>query len=220
MFARSHGIKTNLKTFTTALALTTALTVGGLVYGQSATAADLPIPSGTYAVDPTHASVIWKVRHLGLADYTARFNTLDATLEFNAEDPAASSVDVTIDPASVDTDYPNAEQKDFNAELRGEQFFNTGEFPAITFKSTSIDITGDNTGTITGDLTLLGVTKPVTLDVTMNGYLEEHPFTKDAALGFSGTTTVKRSEFGLDYGVPYVGDDVKVLIEAEFNRVP
>lgn len=191
-----------------------ALTVPGVAKAQS-----LDIPSGTYKLDPTHGSVIWKVTHLGLSHYTARFNKLDATITLDAAHPDQSTVVATIDPASVDTDYPYPQNRDFNAELRDdERFFKVHQFPQITFKSTGIELTGDHAGKITGDLTLLGVTRSVTLDAVLNGTLAEHPYAKQPAVGFSAVTTVKRSDFGMDWGLPFVGDDVQVLIEAEFIK--
>lgn len=185
-----------------------------------AQAEPITIPSGVYELDLGHASIVWKIDHLGLSNYTARFNDFDATLNFDVENPANSSVTVTIDPTSVDTDYPYADQKDFNAALvNQENFFNASVFPDITFQSTGIEVTGDRTGKITGDLTLLGITRPVTLDVTMNGFLEEHPFAGGIpAVGFSGTTTITRSDWGMDWGIGNIGDEVEILIEAEFVK--
>ena len=175
-------------------------------------------PSGTYTLDPTHASVVWKVSHLGLSGYTARFDKIDATLEWNSEDPTASSVSVTIDPMSVSTGYPKTEESDFDKKLAtGEDWFNAGEFATITFTSTAVEMTGEDTGTVTGDLTLLGVTKPITLDVTFNGGLMNR-FAQKWAMGFSGTTTLSRSEWGFDTYVPTIGDEVTILIEAEFIK--
>jgi len=174
------------------------------------------VPSGTYALDKTHASVTWKVSHLGLSNYTARFTEMDASITFDAANPEKSSVMATINPASVETDFPNADQVDFDAEIRGKQFFDAGEFASITFKSTKLTMKDANHGTMEGNLTFHGVTKPVTFDVTMNGAMAQHPYAKKPAMGFSAVGTVKRSEFGVDYLVPYIGDDVTVLIEAEF----
>lgn len=175
------------------------------------------LPAGTYNLDNTHASLIWKVNHLGLSHYTARFTDFDATIDFNPEAIDQSHVTVTIDPTSVTTDYPNAEEKDFDAKLaKGEKWFNSEAFPEINFKSTGITITGDNTADITGDLTFLGITKPVTLDTTLNGAMKKQPFSKKPTLGFSATTTIKRSEWGFSTYVPTIGDEVTVLIEAEF----
>ena len=186
-------------------------------------------PAGTYALDPTHASLTWKISHFGLSNYTARFTKLDATLVFDPENLGASAIDVTVDPLSVETDYPadfkaghpDSPFNTFDEEIgQDASFFDGITFPAITFKSTSATQTGPNTGTVTGDLTFRGVTKPVTLDVVYNGTVTL-PWAPDAPrLGFSATGTVKRSDFGLDFMVPQLGDDVQLLIETEFSKVP
>jgi polyisoprenoid-binding protein YceI len=175
------------------------------------------MPSGLYELDKNHASMIWKVSHLGLSNYTARFTSFDIDIDFNALDPAASRVRATIDPTSVETDFPEPEKKDFDKELAmKESWFNAEQFPQISFMSTSVEKTGDNTGKVTGDLTFLGVTKPVTLDVVFNKAIGNHPFANKPALGFSATTTIKRSDFGLTTYIPQIGDEVEVIIEAEF----
>ena len=175
-------------------------------------------PSGTYVLDRTHASIIWKVSHLGLSNYAGRFASFDATLSYDADNPEASSVTVEINPLSVRTDYPFPEKTDFDAKLgKGEDWFNAGAFPVITFTSTKLEQTGPTTGKMTGDLTMLGVTKPVTLDVTMNGSLAEHPMNKKPAIGFSATGEIKRSDWGFSTYVPMIGDTVTLQIEAEFN---
>lgn len=187
----------------------------------SAKAADMSpvsdMPAGKYEVDKTHASLTWKVMHMGLADYTARFNTFDSTVML---DPAAienSTVNVSISPMAIETDYPNPEKEDFDKKLAtGENWFNAGEFPEITFVSTKIEKTGENTANITGNLNFLGVTKPVTLEAKFNGAMAEHPFTGKGAFGISAHTTIKRSDWGMTGGLPHVGDDVTVLIEAEY----
>ncbi len=175
------------------------------------------MPSGLYELDKNHASLIWKVSHLGLSNYTARFTDFDIDIDFNAFEPAASRVRATIDPTSVETDFPEPEKKDFDKELAmKESWFNAEQFPQITFMSTSVEKTGDNTGKVTGDLTFLGVTKPVTLDVVFNKAIGNHPFANKPALGFSATTTIKRSYFGLTTYIPQIGDEVEIIIEAEF----
>lgn len=178
------------------------------------------LPSGNYSLDKTHASLIWKVSHVGLSDYTARFTDFDADINYNPEDPTLSSVTVTINPMSIETDYPNAEEKDFNAKLAtGEEWFNAENFPEITFTSTKITMNeGDNTGKMRGDLTFLGVTKPVTLDVTFNGGYLEKPFAGVPAMGFSATGMIDRSEWGFDTYEPGIGGDVEILIETEFHK--
>jgi polyisoprenoid-binding protein YceI len=185
-------------------------------------------PAGAYKLDKTHASVTWKVMHLGLANYTARFANWDADLNFDPADPAKNSVSVTIDAASVRTDYPYAKTKgpdgkteDFDKKLATDPtYFNVAKFPNITFKSTGVERTGEKTAKVTGDLTMLGVTKPVVIDATFNGGVKELFGQPIGAVGFSGVTTIKRSEFGFTAGAPYVGDDVKIEIEAEFHQAP
>lgn len=184
--------------------------------------------AGTYEIDPTHTSVTFKVGHFGLSDYTARFKTVDATLQFNPEDPAANSLSVTIDPMSVETDYPadykaghpDSAYGSWNEDLaRNANWLNADAFPQITFTSTSITQEGPSTGKVTGDLTFLGVTKPVTLDVTYNGKAN-FPWAPDAdKIGFSATTTLKRSDFGNTTFAPNISDEVEILIETEFQQV-
>lgn len=197
----------------------------------AAPAADVNVEygaAGTYAIDPTHTSVTWRVDHFGLSQYTGRFKTVDATLQFNPEDPSANSITVTIDPLSVETDYPadyKASHADspyatWNEDLgRNANWLNGDAFPQITFTSTSVTQETANTGKVTGDLTFLGVTKPVTLDVTYNGKAN-FPWAPDAdKIGFSARTVLKRSDFGNATYAPNIGDEVEVIIETEFQQV-
>ena len=176
-------------------------------------------PAGTYVIDPTHASLTWKVNHLGLSNYTARFTRMDATLTFDPAAPEKTVVKATVHLTSIETDYPNKEKKDFNKVLATDaKWFNAMKFPAITFASAKVEKTGDATAKLHGDLTFLGVTKPLVMDVTYNGSMKEHPFTKSGALGFSAVGSLKRSDFGMTNGAPYVGDEVSFAIEAEFMQ--
>lgn len=178
------------------------------------------LPSGEYVLDRTHASLTFKVSHMGMSNYTARFTKLDGTLTYDPIDPAKSSIRALIDPTSIKTDYPNPEKVDFDAELAGEKWLNAPKFPAIAFESTSVTRTGDKTGTVTGNLTFMGVTKPVTLNATFNGGYAEKPFSNPpaAGIGFSASTVIKRSDFGFSTYVPMIGDDVTIEIEAEFTK--
>lgn len=182
-------------------------------------------PAGTYVLDPTHASLTWTVDHFGLSSYTARFTKMDATLEFNPDDANATSLTVTVDPASVETDYPgdykashaDSPYDSWNAQLAQDPtYFNAGEYPEITFTSTEVTQTGPSTGTVTGDLTFLGVTKPVTLDVIYNGTATFPWAPEQPKIGFSATGSLIRSEFGLDKMVPNLGDEIQLTIETEF----
>lgn len=192
----------------------------GFVPAGLSYAADTPyneMPAGVYNLDETHAQLIWKVSHLGLSNYTARFTSFDADLTFDPANPENSSLTATIDPTSIKTDYPYPEKKDFDKKLvEGKEWFNVAAFPEIKFESKELAVTGENTGTMMGHLTFLGVTKPVTLDVTFNGAMASQPFSSKPTLGFSATGSLKRSEWGMATYVPNIGDEVQIMIEAEF----
>ncbi len=177
------------------------------------------LPAGEYSLDLAHASLIWKVSHFGLSNYTARFTKFDATLNYDPKDLTKSKVTVSVDPTSLKTDYPNAKEKDFDKKLvEGEDWFNTKKFPQIKFESTKIEKVSDTDGKIHGSLTFLGVSKPVVLNAKFNGGYTEYPFAKGPIMGFSAEATLKRSEWGFSQYVPNVGDEVKIQIEAEFHK--
>lgn len=188
------------------------------LFAGAANAQSLNVPSGTYNMDPTHSSFVWKVSHFGLSNYTGKMGTFNIALDLDASNVANSTVSATIDPASVDSGFPFPEQKDFDAELAGAGWLEAAKFPEISFQSTGIEITGDNTGVMTGDLTFLGQTKPVTLDVTLNAAMEKHPMAPSAAVGFSATGSFDRTAFGFSTFAPAVGAEVTIEIEAEFLK--
>jgi polyisoprenoid-binding protein YceI len=167
-------------------------------------------PAGTYHLDPKHASVTMKVSHFGLSFYTMRFDKIAADYTYDPANPAASKINVTIDPASIDTDNPP-----FNTEI-ANQFFDVAKYPTITFVSTAVHPGAGGKGEVVGDLTFHGVTKPVTLDIVFNG--TGKGMMHEQRMGFSGVTTIRRSDFGVTKYIPIVGDEVTVLIEAEFTR--
>lgn len=179
-------------------------------------------PAGTYGLEKTHASLIWRISHMGMSNYTARFKNFDATLKFDPKDFSRSSVQASIDLGSVETDFVPAEGRDFNAELRSEAFFNVAKFARASFASTRVTRTGPRSMRVLGDLTLLGVTRPATLDVTLNGSMKSHPFAKVPALGFSARGSIQRKAFGLNPMPQLTGvaDDVAIVIEAEFLQQP
>jgi len=183
-------------------------------------------PAGTYTLDKAHASLIFRVDHLGFSNYTARFRRFDARLQFDPSAPAGMSVTATIDPTSLETDFPDPDKLDFNAVLTGADWLAAAQFPEITFQSTSIELTGPDSAKMTGDLTLHGVTRPVTLDVTFNGGYAGHPMDPNARIGFSAHGALKRSAFGIALGIPPEGskigvsDEVAFTIEAEFSGPP
>lgn len=181
------------------------------------------VPSGAYTLEKTHASLIFRVDHLGFSNYTARFKRFDAELQFDPAAIAASSVVVTIDSHSLDLDSP---PEGFTDTLLGEQWLAAAQFPEMTFRSTKVEPTGTNTFQIVGEFTLHGITEPVVLEATYNGGYAGHPMDPHARIGFSAHGSLLRSEFGIAFGIPAPGttmgvsDKVEVLIEAEFSGPP
>ncbi len=166
-------------------------------------------PSGTYAIDPSHTSVLFGISHLGFSQYHGRFNTVAGTMQFDAKAPEKSQITVTIDVASIDTNHTELEGK-----LKGADWFDVAKFPTATFTSTKVEKLTATTGKVTGDFTLHGITKPLTLDVTFNG-AGTNPFMNADQLGFSAKGALKRSDFGISQYIPMVGDDVTLAIETE-----
>ncbi len=166
----------------------------------------------TYAFDTAHTDVVFRVDHLGFSDTIGRFNQVDGTIVLDEANPENSSVEVTIQAASLDTNHAKRDE-----HLRGADFFDVETHPTITFVSTAVERTGETTATVTGDFTLLGVTKPVTLEIVLNA-LKPHPIPSYEGVitaGFSGTATIQRSDFGMDAFVPAVGDEVAIVLEIE-----
>ena len=165
----------------------------------------------TYTIDPSHARVSFTVGHFGFSDVLGMFDTIDGTLTLDREEPSNSSVSITIDAASIDTGW---EERD--THIRTDDFLGVENNPEITFESTSVEMTGDDTATVTGDLTLLGETQPVTLDVTLNGE-GEGPF-GNQVIGFNATTTIDRTAFGNETFAPAVAAELPVEASIEFQK--
>lgn len=184
------------------------------------------VASATYSLDKNHAFLTFKVTHAnGLSNYRMNFAKFDAKLDFNTNMPEASKIKVTIDPTSVVTNYegnykeghPRSSFETWEEDIsRNERWLNSDKFPEISFVSTSAERTGTSTGKVTGDLTLLGVSTPVTLDVTFNGATNFQWLGDRDILGFNAQTVFKRSEFGMGTFVPYIGDEVSVEFSGEF----
>jgi len=166
--------------------------------------------TGDYVLDKSHASIVFSISHAGYSRYTGRFNMLDAQLNFDAKDVTQSTLKATVAPGSVDANNSTLE-----AELASKNWFNAVAFPEAMFVARKIKKTGAATGKITGDLTLMGITKPLVLDVVFNG---GGNFMQKDKIGFSAKTTLKRSDFGIIAYLPIVGDRVTLDIEVEFVR--
>lgn len=178
-------------------------------------------PAGEYVLDKTHANVQWQGLHNGLAWYTARFTDFDIQLTFDPVDVTKSRVQATINPKSIETDFEKTRAAgnttDFNAELANDaRFFNSTKFPTISFRSTTITKTGDNKGKLNGNLTFLGVTKPVTLDVTFIGF-RTYPAPRKPKVGFQAVGTINKTQWGMAAGGA-IADDIKIEINAEFSQ--
>ena len=169
----------------------------------------------TWTLDKSHSTANFKIRHF-TANVVGAFNDFDATIQLDRANPAKSSVELTIRTASIDTNNENRDK-----HLRSEDFFEAEKFPAITFKSTSVVAKGNDTFAVTGDLTMRGVTKRVTLPVTFLGFAKTQ---RGEKAGFEVETTLNRKDYGvvwnraLDEGGFVLGDDVKVTINLEMNR--
>ncbi len=178
-------------------------------------------PAGTYRPDPAHTRLWFIVDHLGFSKYMALFTKVDATLQFDPENPEAMAVTATVDLRSLETHNP-APDYNFNEIVSGEDLLNAPAHPEATFVSTAVKLTGDQTAEVTGDLTLNGVTKPVVWKASYNGGWGHMPMDPmGARAGFSLETTINRSDFGIDFGVPEpgsemgVGDAVQIFVETE-----
>lgn len=163
----------------------------------------------TYELEKPHTQILFFADHLGFSKSMGRFLDFDGTINFDRATPENSNVEVVIKTASIEMN----DQK-WNEHLKNADFFNVEKFPEMTFKSTGIEITGENLASMSGDLTLLGVTKPVVLDVTFNK-CDKHPMGGHNVCGFSATSMITRSEWGMKYGLPMVGDEVEIRIEVE-----
>ena len=182
-----------------------------------------PVPTGAYAIDKAHTSLIFRVNHLGFSTFTGRFTGVDADLQFDARNPAASRVNVDIDPRSIQSD--NAPDG-FLQSLAGKDWLDAERFPEMSFRSRSIEPAGNGSFRVRGDLTLHGVTRPIVLEAKYNGGYAGHPYDPHARIGFSAEGSFKRSDFGVSAGIPSagnpfgVGDQVDVILETEFSGPP
>lgn len=169
----------------------------------------VPASAEKFILDKPHTQIIFKVNHMGFSHSYGKFTDYKGEINFDETDPAKSNADVTIQTASLDLDDDK-----WNEHMKSKDFFDVEQFPTMTFESTGIEKTGDKTANITGDLTLLGVTKPVTLAVQQNN-MGKHPMKNVSATGFSASGKIKRSDFGMKGGIPMVGDEVDIIIEVE-----
>jgi polyisoprenoid-binding protein YceI len=196
-------------------AIAGALMVGLGVCGV-AHAADQP-----YKVDTPHTQVLFAVSHMGFSITHGTFKKVDVSIKFDPKKPDKTSVDATVDVSSIDTGFGPRDE-----HLKTKDFFDVAQFPTMTFHSTKVEVTGADTAKLTGDLSLHGVTKPVTLDVKLNATGPAMMAPGASVYGFNLSGTIKRSDFGMTTFVPApgttagVGDEITIAISSEVNNAP
>ena len=175
-------------------------TLGAVAVAQAA-----PAP---YVIEPTHTFVTFEAKHFGTSTNRGRFDKKSGTVVLDRE-AKTGSVDITLDMASITTGTVN-----FDGHLKGKDFFNAEAFPKATFKSTQVIFNGDKVSNVVGDLTLLGKTQTVTLTATHFGCYN-HPMLKREVCGGDFETQIQREKFGMTYGLPFIPNDVKLVIQVE-----
>lgn len=184
-----------------------------LIASAALVAATLSTPafaaSEAYVLDASHSQIVFTYNHLGYSTTYGMFSGFEGEIAFDQEDPAASSVSVSFPVRSMFTGW----EARFN-HFMGDDFFGAGDDEIVTFASTSIEVTGDTTAMITGDLTLNGITKPVVLDAVLN-QASNHPMAEKPWAGFDATTTLLRSDFEVGAFAPFVSDEVEIMISIE-----
>jgi polyisoprenoid-binding protein YceI len=213
-YAQRHPIGARQETRmirTASAALILSLAVAGAAQANPTSRDPAKVPAGTYVLDKEHASLIAKIPHLGgFSRFTLRFDRLDGSFAYDPANWQATKIRFTVDPSSVDTGAPA-----FNKQIAG--YFDVAKYPSISFVSTGIAGGENGQGTVTGDLTFHGVTKPVTLNVTFNG-VGPGILGVGTRAGFSGTTRINRTEFGESAVRQWAGDDVDLIFELEFAK--
>ncbi|MBU3078879.1 YceI family protein [Sphingomonas quercus] len=169
------------------------------------------VAAGTYQVEPGHTQILFGVDHLGFTPYYGHFSEVSGTLTIDPARPAAAALDVTVPVASVRTTSTRLDE-----ELASPMFFDAAKFPTMRFRSTAIQLRQAG-ALVQGELTLHGVTRPVALEVLFHG-AGTNPNRKTATIGFEGRAHIKRSEFGVTYGLPGISDEVTVIIAAAFEK--
>ncbi len=170
--------------------------------------------AGSYTLDPTHTYPHFTIMHLGFSTMHGRFDKTEGSLELDTAKKTAS-VSITIDAASINTGFIKRDD-----HLRSPDFFNVAEFPKITYKSTKVSFNGDTPSQVEGELTIMNVTKPVTLEIT-HAKCGPHPMPQmkgKEVCGFNAKGAIKRSDFGIKYGLPAIGDDVALEFEVEAGK--
>lgn len=170
------------------------------------------IKAGEYKLDKDHAALLFKINHMGFSSYIGRFNEFDVSLDFDPSNIETSRIEAVINMRSIDVNNPA-----FAETLLGSAWLDTQNFPQAVFRSLSVEKIDSELLRVSGQLTFLGITKAVTMDVTLNG-AGNNPLTRSYTLGFAANLRFKRSDFGLKKFIPVVGDQIDIEIHSEFKR--
>lgn len=170
------------------------------------------VQAGAYETDPEHTQIVFAVSHMGFSTYYGTFTRAAGTLELAPETPSGARLEISVPVDTVTTTSAK-----LTGELKGADWFDAARFPRMTFRSTSVTPTGPQEARVTGDLTLHGVTRPMTLEVRFNG-AGINPINKKYTVGFDATGTLRRSEFGMTTYVPLIGDEVRLSLSGAFER--
>lgn len=189
----------------------TALTSAALAQADALTRDPVAVQSGSYVLDPAHGKITWSVDHMGFSTYVGQFTDIAANLDLDVRNPAASKLDASVRMDSVGTFHDGLDK-----HLQSADFFDTAKFPSASFRTTGIRLIDRDTANISGNLTLRGVTKPIVIKADFN-QAGINPVDKLYSLGFDGEAKIRRSDFGVNYGLPLLGDEVTLHLEAEFK---
>jgi polyisoprenoid-binding protein YceI len=196
-----------------AIALLAGTALSSTAHAQATPGIDpATVQDGVYAVDPYHTRVLFSVSHLGFTTWYGEFTSVSGSLALTPKSVAKSTLEIHIPSNTISTS--NAK---LDGELKSAQWFDVAKFPEIVFKAKQVETTAKSFGKVVGDLTLHGVTKPVTLDVKFNG-AGINPLDKKYTVGFEVSGTIKRSDFGVNTYLPLIGDDVALIISAGFEH--
>lgn len=195
-----------------ALALTGCNTLAAALFTPAIDPEAATLQPGDFRLDTAHAALLFRINHLGFADYAGRFDRFEASLSGDPADPGSAQVEAIIDITSL-----NVANRDFEAQLTGPDWFDAARHPQAIFRSRRVRLTGPATADVEGELTLRGRTRPVTLSVRFNGSAHDRLRGADVA-GFSATAEINRSDFGIDRFSGLITETVRLEIEAEFIR--
>lgn len=198
------------------IAAVAALSFGGVAVaqGDALTQNPVEVASGAYVLDPDHGKITWSVDHMGFSTYVGQFTDVSANLVLDTANPSASRLDAEVATASVGTFHDG-----LDAHLKNADFLDVENHPRASFRATSVRLTDSDSAEISGDLTLRGVTRPIVIEADFN-QAGISPADNLYTVGFDGRAKIRRSDFGIQYGLPVLGDEVTLHFEAEFKRQP